>query len=135
MQSTIGSRVPGTEESRRRHRDATYGSHSNMNDEPGKILTKLSVSQKELSTELYSPARGPKAPDKRVRCPGKRYNAEAHNAPWPKEGDCGEQSLNQRDTCARQRSLCDSRHTSHDTTHKRIAEGGEMECAHPTHPT
>jgi hypothetical protein len=106
-----------------------------MNDESEKILTKLSVSQKEQSTELYSPARGPKAPDKRVWHPGKRYNAKVHNTPQPKEGDCGEQSLNQGDACAHQRSLCDSYHTSHDTMHECVAEGGEMECAHPTHPT
>jgi hypothetical protein len=108
---------------------------SNSNIKHKRKPTSLSVSQKERSTELYSLTRGPKAPDKRVRCPGKRYNAEVHNAPWPKGGDCGEQSLYQRDACAHQRSLCDSHHTSHDTMHKHIAEEGEMERAHPTHPT
>jgi hypothetical protein len=84
---------------------------------------------------LYSPAREPKVPDKRVRCRNDRQGAEVHNAPWPKKRDCVEQSLKQQDASGHQRSLCDSCHTSHDTTRERVAERGEMECAHPTYPT
>jgi hypothetical protein len=84
---------------------------------------------------LYSPARKPKAPDEYAWCVEDRYNPEVHKAPWPMERDCVEQSLKQQDTSGHQRSLCDSRHTSHDTRREHIAEGGEMECTHPTHPT
>jgi hypothetical protein len=108
---------------------------SNSNVKHKEILTKLSVGLQEWSTMLYSLVREPKAPDKRVQHVDDRYDAEARNAPWPTEGDCGGQSLNQQDAFGRQRSLCDSRHTSHDTTRECIAEGGGMEYTHPTHPT
>jgi hypothetical protein len=84
---------------------------------------------------LYSPAREPKVPDKHVWRIDDRQGAEAHNAPQPTEGNCGKQFLNQQDTFGCQRSLCDSCHTSHDTTCERAAEGGGMEYTHPTHLT
>jgi hypothetical protein len=108
---------------------------SNPNVKHKKKLTKLSVGIQERSTMLYSPAREPKAPDKRVQRRNNRQGAEAHNAPRPKKRDCAEQSLKQQDAFGRQWSLCDSRHTSHDTTRERVAERGEMERAHPTYPT
>jgi hypothetical protein len=98
-------------------------------------LTSLSVSVQEQSTVTYSLGRKPKVPDKHARRVDNKYNPEVHNAPWPMERDCVEQSLNQQDTFGRQWSLCDSRHTSHDTTCEHIAEGGGMEYMHPTHPT
>jgi hypothetical protein len=97
--------------------------HSNSNVKHKEILTKLSVGLQERSTTLYSPVREPKALDKRVRRVDDRYDAEAHNAPWPTEGDCGGQSLNQQDVFGRQQSLRDSRHTSHDTTRCRGRDG------------
>jgi hypothetical protein len=108
---------------------------SNSNIKHKEILTKLSVGLQEWSTMLYSPVREPKAPDKCVWHVDDRYDAEAHNAPWPTEGDCGGQSLNQQDVFGHQQSLCDSHHTSHDTTREHIAEGGGMEYMHSTHPT
>jgi hypothetical protein len=108
---------------------------SNPNVKHKKILTKLSVGLQERSTMLYSPGRKPKVPDKHARHVDNKYNPEAHNAPRPTERDCVEQSLNQQDAFGRQRSLCDSRHTSHDTMHEHIAEGGGMEYTHPTHYT
>jgi hypothetical protein len=107
----------------------------NSNIKHKEILTTLSVGLQEQSTTLYSPVREPKVPDKHVWCVDDRYNTEVRNASWPTEGDCGGQSLNQQDTFGHQRSLCDSRHTSHDTMHECIAEGGGMEYTHPTHPT
>jgi hypothetical protein len=100
-----------------------------------KRLTSLSVNLQERSTMQYSPGRKPKAPDKHAWRVDNKYNHEAHNAPRPTERDRVEQSLKQQDAFGRQRSLCDSRHTSHDTTCERVAERGEMECAHPTYPT
>jgi hypothetical protein len=111
------------------------GRHSNPNVKHKKILTKLSVGLQEWSTMQYSPGRKPKAPDKHARRVDNKYNLEAHNAPRPMERDCVEQSLKQQDVFGRQWSLCDSCHTSHDTTCERVAERGEMECAHPTYPT
>jgi hypothetical protein len=108
---------------------------SNSNIKHKEILMKLSVGLQEQSTILYSPAREPKVPDKHVWRIDDRQGAKACNAPWPMEGDCGEQSLNQQDVFGRQRSLCDSHHTSHDTTHEHVAEGGGMEYTHSTHPT
>jgi hypothetical protein len=84
---------------------------------------------------MYLPGRKPKAPDKNAWHVDDRDDPEVHNAPWPMERDCVEQSLNQQDASGHQWSLCDSCHTSHDATHERGAEGGEMECTHPTHPT
>jgi hypothetical protein len=84
---------------------------------------------------LYSPAREPKAPDKRVWRIDDRQGAEARNAPRPTEGNCGKQFLKQQNMSGCQWSLCDSHHTSHDTTRECIAERGEMEHAHPTYPT
>jgi hypothetical protein len=98
-------------------------------------LTRSSVSIQEQGTDKHSPVRKPKVPDKLAQHVDGRYNPEAQNAPQPIERDCVEQSLKQQDTSGRQWSLCDSRHTSHDTTHERVAEEGEMECTHPTHPT
>jgi hypothetical protein len=106
-----------------------------LNVKHKEILTKLSVGLQEWSTILYSPVREPKVPDKRVQHVDDRYDAEVCNAPWPMEGDCGKQSLNQQDVFGHQWSLYDSCHTSHDTMHKCIAEGGGMEHMHPTHPT
>jgi hypothetical protein len=63
---------------------------SNPNIKHKKKLTKLSVGLQERSTMLYSPAREPKAPDKRVRHRNDRQGAEAHNAPRPKKRDCAE---------------------------------------------
>jgi hypothetical protein len=101
-----------------------------------KKLTSLSVrSIKEQSTDMYSPMRIPKALNKHARCVDVRYDPEAHNTPWPMERDCVEQSLKQQDMSGHQWSLCDSCHISHDTTYECVAEGGETECAHPTHPT
>jgi hypothetical protein len=101
-----------------------------------KKLTSLSVKNiQERSTDMYSMMRIPKAPDKDARRVEDRYDPEAHNAPRPKKRDCVEQSLKQQDMFGHQQSLCDSHHTSHDTTHEHIAEGGEMEHAHPTYPT
>jgi hypothetical protein len=85
---------------------------SKSNVKHKKKLTKLSVRLQEWSTTLYSPARRPKVLDKHVQHVDDRYNAEAHNAPWTMERDCGEQFLNQQDTSGRQRSLCDSCHAS-----------------------
>jgi phosphorylcholine metabolism protein LicD len=68
---------------------------SKSNVKHKKKLTKLSVRLQEWSTTLYSPARRPKVLDKHVQHVDDRYNAEAHNAPWTMEGDCGEQFLNQ----------------------------------------
>jgi hypothetical protein len=109
--------------------------HSNLNIKHKKKLTSLSVSVQEQSTVTYSPGRKPKVPDKHAWRVDNKYNPEAYNAPWPTERDCVEQSLKQQDTSGCQWSLCDSRHTSHDTMCERIAEGEEMECAHLTHPT
>jgi hypothetical protein len=110
--------------------------HSNPNVKHKKILTKLSVKNiQERSTDLYSTMRKPKVPDKHAQHVDNKYNPEAHNAPWPTERNCVEQSLKQQDAFGRQRSLCDSCHTSHDTTRERVAEGGGMEYMHPTHPT
>jgi hypothetical protein len=111
------------------------GIRLNSNVKHEKKLTSLSVSIQEQSTVMYSPGRKPKMPDKHAWHGDNKYKPEAHNAPWPTERDCVEQSLKQQDTSGHQRSWCDSRHTSHDTTRECIAEGGEMECAHPTHPT
>jgi hypothetical protein len=107
---------------------------SNPNVKHKEILTKLSVGLQERSTMLYSLAREPKAPDKCVWHRDNRQGAKAHNAPQPTEGNCGKQFLNQQDAFGRQQSLCDSRHTSHDTTRECVAERGEMERAHPTYP-
>jgi hypothetical protein len=111
------------------------GRRSNPNIKHKKILMKLSVGLQEWSTMQYSPERKPKVPDKHARRVDNKYNLEVHNAPRPTERDCVEQSLKQQDAFGHQRSLCDSRHTSHDTTRERVAERGEMECAHPTYPT
>jgi hypothetical protein len=108
---------------------------SNSNVKHKEILTKLSVGLQERSTMLYSPVREPKVPDKHVQRVDDRYNAKACNAPRPTEEDYGGQSLNQQDVFGYQWSLCDSCHTSHDTTHEHIAEGGGMEYMHPTHTT
>jgi hypothetical protein len=109
--------------------------HLNPNVKHKEILMKLSVGLQERSTMLYSPAREPKVLDKHVRHIDNRQGAEAHNTPQPTEGNCGKQFLNQQDAFGHQWSLCDSHHTSHDTTRERIAEGGGMEYMHPTHPT
>jgi hypothetical protein len=114
---------------------AGNGRRSKSNVKHKKRLTSLSVNVQERSTVTYSPGRKPKAPDKHAWRADNKYNPEAHNAPRPTERDCVEQSLNQQDVFGRQRSLCDSRHTSHDTTRERIAKRGEMERAHPTYPT
>jgi hypothetical protein len=114
---------------------AGNGRHLKSNVKHKKKMTSVSVSVQEQSTEMYSLARKPKVPDKDAWHIDVRYNPKAHNAPQPMERDCVEQSLKQQDTSGHQWSLCDSHHTSHDTMHERIAEGGEMECVHPTHPT
>jgi hypothetical protein len=112
------------------------GRRSKPNINYKKKLTSLSVKNiQEQSTDMYSMMRIPKMPDKDAWHVEDRYDPKAHNAPQPKKRDCVEQSLKQQDTSGRQRSLCDSRHTSHDTMHERVAERGEMECAHPTYPT
>jgi hypothetical protein len=112
------------------------GRRSKPNVNYKKKLTSLSVKNiQERSTDMYSTMRIPKAPDKDARHVEDRYDPEAHNAPRPKKRDCVEQSLKQQDASGRQRSLCDSHHTSHDTTCERVAERGEMEHAHPTYPT
>jgi hypothetical protein len=109
--------------------------HSKLNVKQKEKLTSLSVSVQEQITVMYSPGRKPKVPDKHAQHGDNKYKPEAHNTPRPTERDCVEQSPKQQDTSGRQRSWCDSRHTSHDTTREHIVEGGEMECAHPTHPT
>jgi hypothetical protein len=109
---------------------------SNPNVKHKKTPMKLSVKNiQEWSTDMYSTMRKPKALDKHARRVDNKYNPEVHNAPRPMERDCVEQPLKQQDVFGRQRSLCDSRHTSHDTTRSRVAEGGGMEYMHPTHPT
>jgi hypothetical protein len=105
----------------------------NPNVKHKEILMKLSAGLQEWSTMLYSLAREPKAPDKCVRCRDDRQGAEVCNAPWPMEGNCGKQFLNQQDAFGCQWSLCDSRHTSHDTTCEHVAEGGGMEYTHHIH--
>jgi hypothetical protein len=60
-------RNSGYGETRRHHGDGVYDRCSNTNDEYKEKLTKLSVRLQERSTMLYSLARRPKAPDKRVR--------------------------------------------------------------------
>jgi hypothetical protein len=60
-------RNSGYRETRRRHGDGVYDRRSNTNDEYKEKLTNLSVRLQERSTMLYSLARRPKAPDKRVR--------------------------------------------------------------------
>jgi hypothetical protein len=114
---------------------AGNGRRSKSNVKHKKRLTSLSVNVQERSTVTYLLGRKPKAPDKHARRVDNKYNLKAHNAPRPTERDCVEQSLKQQDVFGRQRSLCDSRHTSHDTMCERVAERGVMECAHPTYPT
>jgi hypothetical protein len=106
---------------------------SKLNVKHKKKLTSLSVSVQEWSTERYSLVRKPKAPDKHAWHVDVKYDPKAHNAPWPTERDSVEQSLKQQDVSGRQRSLCDSHYTSHDTTCECVAEGGKTECVHPTH--
>jgi hypothetical protein len=118
-----------------RDRGVANKRHSKPNVKQKEKLTSLSVSVQEQSTVTYSSGRKPKVPDKHARHVDNKYNPEAHNAPQPTERDCVEQSLNQQDAFGCQRSLCDSCHTSHDTTRERVAEGGGMEYMHPTHPT
>jgi hypothetical protein len=60
-------RNSGYGEMRRCHGDRVYGRCSNTNDEYKEKLTNLSVRLQERSTTLYSMARRPKAPDKRVQ--------------------------------------------------------------------
>jgi hypothetical protein len=114
---------------------AGNGRHLKLNVKYRKRLTSLSVNVQERSTVTYSPGRKPKALDKHAWRVDNKYNPKVHNAPRPTERDCVEQSLKQQDASGCQRSRCDSRHTSHDTMCECIAEGGEMECAHPKHPT
>jgi hypothetical protein len=111
------------------------GRHSKLNVKHKKKLTRVLVSVQEWSTEMYLLGRKPKALSKNAWHVDDRYDPEVHNAPWPMERDCDEQSLNQQDASGHQWSLCDSCHTSHDATHEHSAEGREMECTHPTHPT
>jgi hypothetical protein len=111
------------------------GIHLNSNVKHEKKLTSLSVSVQAQSTVMYSPGRKPKVLDKHAWHVDNKYKPKAHNAPRPTERDCVEQSLKQQDMSGHQWSWCDSHHTSHDTTCEHVAEGGEMECAHPTHPT
>jgi hypothetical protein len=112
------------------------GRHSNLNIKHKKKLTSLSVkSVQEWSTDMYSLIRIPKALDKHAQHVDVRYDPEVHNTSWPMERNCVEQSLKQQDTSGCQWSLCDSCHTSHDTTCKCVAEGGETKGTHPTHTT
>jgi hypothetical protein len=50
------------------HGDAVYDRRLTTNDESKEKLTNSSVCRQEWSTELYSPARRPKALDKCVQC-------------------------------------------------------------------
>jgi hypothetical protein len=76
---------------------AGNGRRSKPNVKQKEILTSLSVSIQERSTDKYSPVRKPKAPDKHARHVDNKYNPEAHNAPRTTERDCVEQSLKQQD--------------------------------------
>jgi hypothetical protein len=117
-------------------RGAGNGRCLKLNIKHKKKLTSLSVKRvQEQSTDMYSPMRISKVPDKHAWRVDVKYDPKAHNAPRTMERDCVEQSLKQQDTSGCQWSRCDSHHTSHDTTHECVAEGGEMECVHPTHPT
>jgi hypothetical protein len=73
MQLSIGSNTLRDGEMRWHHGDAIYDRRLTTNNESKEKLTNLSVCQQEWGTELYSPARRPKALDKRVRCIGNRY--------------------------------------------------------------